>query len=200
MLRDMLGFRQNVHPPYVKEYLERFEQDGHSEEMISLDLETTDIRVKHAEVLSLGMVPLGNRKILIDQASHAFFAVRQQDRENTKVHEIIANSADLSFQDYLPDFLGSLTNKVILGHHIQYDINVINRQLKIAGLPKLKNRMVDTLQMMIDFDRYRDLKLTQKGQYSLYNCCERFGIEVSQTHDALNDAYLTALLYLHLNQ
>ena len=184
-------------PPFYKRYLDRI-QDGFNDEIISLDMETTGVDIKKSDIISFGSVVLVDKKIKVNEELHLHFLSHQYDKENIKVHEILPGMAMDTIEDFIPKILDEIGNRTILGHYVEFDIALLNHQLKKMKLPKIKNPTRDTLKMALQYDGIRDLSRVRKEDYTLYALCERFNIPIIKMHNAIEDAYLTALLYLHL--
>ena len=195
----MHWFRSNKnYPGYYKEYLEKISDEGFSSEIISLDMETNGLNPKTADILSFGSVHLRSSKILPKSEVHLFFNGSSISDESIVIHELFANTSNDVVGESLPILLKEIGNHTILGHYVEFDITLINQQLKKYNLPKLKNPKLDTLNIAMKKDGIYDYRYASRDDYTLYALCNRYGIEVEFTHDALADAYLTALLYLHL--
>lgn len=187
------------YPTFYKRYLELISDEGYSSDIISLDMETTGLNPKTADILSFGAVPIMDGKIKTAEEVHLFFngSATAAD-EAVVIHELFSHTSDQLVSEMLPMLLGVIGNKTILGHFVEFDIALLNQQLKKLKLPKLKNPSLDTLTLAMKKDGIHDYSYAHKDDYTLYALCKRHDIDVEYTHDALADAYMTALLYLHL--
>lgn len=192
----MSWWRKKEYPEFYKQYLQAYDAD--ESRIISLDIETDTHQSKKAKIISFGSVDIVEDLVPFSSIVEMHFSTPSGDNENIKIHELINRSDLPSVEAKLPDILSSIGSKIILGHFIEFDIEVINQALKSVGAGPLKNNSLDTLQLALKRDGVRDLSRVKREDYSLYALCERFGIVVSDGHQALTDAYLSALLYLHL--
>lgn len=161
-------------------------------------METTSFNIKAADILSYGSVPIVDRKVIVSEEKHYFFNGGESSNESIIIHELFSHTSNEVISDSIPFIIDSIANNIVLGHYVTYDIGLINHQLKLMGLPKLKNPTRDTLQIALKKDGVHDYSFAHKEDYTLYALSERYGMDVTHTHDALGDAYLTALLYLML--
>ncbi|HCO82254.1 MAG TPA: 3'-5' exonuclease, partial [Arenibacter sp.] len=97
----------------------------------------------------------------------------------------------------MEELLGFLNNAIIVAHHAIFDITMINRALERNGLPRLKNKVLDTSHL------YKKTLLTsnvfkKKEHYSLDELAEKFDISKKDRHTALGDAYITAIAFLKI--
>jgi len=73
-----------------------------------------------------------------------------------------------------------------------FDIEMINAALKRMGLPKLKNKTIDTGIL------YKKLEGKKDSHFNLDVLCEEFNIPKHDRHTAAGDAFITALLFLKI--
>jgi len=193
--------RKKNYPSYVQDYLERIQDEGFSTQIIALDMETSSVDERKAKILSFGSITGDDQRIFPDTERHLFFMNdHEATDENLIIHEILDDENKSDFKDHLPEILQWIGNKKILGHFVQFDISLINRELKKQGFPLLKNPSIDTLKLALKYDGVHDFSFVKKENYTLYSLCKRFEIDIFNTHDALEDAYLSFLVYHHLKQ
>jgi len=81
----------------------------------------------------------------------------------------------------------------LVAHHAAFDIAMINAGLKRMGLPKLKNKVLDTGHL------FQKTKLdSSKAHFSLDELAKRFNIPLHDRHTASGDAFITSLVFLKL--
>ena len=97
------------------------------------------------------------------------------------------------FSEIADDFLEFIKDKKIIIHNASFDIGFINNELKIIGLPALKNKIIDTVSLA--------RKKLNTRIANLDYLCRRFEIDLSERklHGALLDSHLLAEVYLELN-
>jgi DNA polymerase-3 subunit epsilon len=126
----------------------------------------------------------------------------KQDYYNTetvKIHGILKNSRteQISELEAIQQLLAFLKNSVIIAHHATFDITMINRALERQGLPRLKNKVLDTSNL------YKNTLITstifkKKDHYSLDELALKFDICKKDRHTAIGDAYITAITFLKI--
>lgn len=186
------------YPAFFQDYIDLIADEGFSKDLIAFDMETNGLNPKTSEILSFGSIPIVDGKIKSSEEIHLFFNGTSVESDSIVIHELFAHTSDQVAEEYLPLILKAIGNKTILGHFVQFDIALINQLLKKLNLPKLKNPSVDTLKLALKKDGINDYNYAKREEYTLYALCTRYGIEVEFVHDALADAYLTALVYLHM--
>jgi DNA polymerase-3 subunit epsilon len=56
-------------------------------------------------------------------------------------------------------FLGFIKDAVLVGHHVSFDVKMINEALKRMGLGKLKNKSIDSDAMYQNLKDYRKISI-----------------------------------------
>lgn len=194
--------KNREYPAFWREYLARFDQkipkNTPIEEVrfVVFDTETTGLNVKEDQILSIGAVEVIGSNIAIQNSFERF--VHQSFTpiaSNIEIHEILPDSASKSQSEEaaIKDFLEYIGNSVLVGHHVGFDVTIVNQSLQSMGTFKLKNKSLDTglLAKRVQVPPYPD-------KYALDDLCDQYGIEQHDRHNAAGDAYLTAILFLKL--
>ncbi|MBZ9778969.1 3'-5' exonuclease [Psychroflexus sp. CAK8W] len=191
---DNLFKKKEDYPEFWQAYAAKFKQSDRSR-VIVLDCETTGLTPGEDKILSIGAVALHDNVIHVKDHFYVFLNQKLNKPESIAVHGIVKNKpySLISESDALKQLLKFLSNSKILGHHIQFDIQMINIALATMGLPKLKNQVADTN------DLYSKFKgVDQSMHKSLDELCDEFHIPKKDRHTALGDAFLTAQVYQRL--
>jgi len=146
-------------------------------------------------MLSIGAVAISGNRILIKDSFSCFLHQENYKADQIAIHGILkeSDSEKTPERDAIISFLSYIKNATLVGHHIAFDIAMINNALHRIGLPKLKNKRIDTDAL---YQRYKSYP--EEQHTSLDSICEEFSIPKSERHTAIGDAYLTALVYLKL--
>ena len=166
---------------------------------VVLDTETTVFSYESHRVLCIGALELINRTIKVQNSFEVYVIQKYYDKESAKIHGILKKGKKhrITELEALKQFLAYVKNDVIVAHHAHFDITMINTALKRNGLPKLKNKVLDTSVL------YRRTLLTthmleKKEQYTLDELADKFSISKADRHTALGDAYITAIAFLKI--
>lgn len=158
--------------------------------MVSLDLETTGLRVRHDRVVQIGA-------IRSDDESQVFGSLVNPDiaipAASTRIHGITDNAvtdAD-SFPLALPRLRTFIDGKVLLGYNIGFDLAVLNAEAERHGvdwqwtaglcLRQLATRLLGNEAMLMLGD--------------LETLAAHFQVPVTSRHTALGDAATTLAIY-----
>lgn len=192
-------FKKSVknYPKFWETYLEEFNTESSNKRYVVFDCETTGLNTKTDRILSIGAIVIENEKIKI--ANH-FSVFLKQDffrKESVAIHGIRKEGDEEKFveAEAIIQFLDFIKNATLVGHHANFDIEMINQALNRLEAGKLKNQYMDTDIM------YQKLKYYPSEQHtSLDELCDVFKIRKTERHTASGDAYITALLFLKLKK
>lgn len=165
-----------------------------------VDSETTGVDTKNDFILSYGSVKVKGNSILIGSSREFYLKTKKLSKEAIKIHELVPNQETISREDLIRVFLGDAGNQPIVGHHIGFDLALLEKAGRSFGLKKIKNPVIDTLELGIrlEIGKYADPNRINFSEYSLDSMCLRYGIFPDDRHTAGGDAFLTAQLLIKL--
>lgn len=170
----MLDWIKNInkeYPKFWKEYLSKF--DKKSERFVVLNLETTGFDPQHDKILSIGAVAVENGNIIVND----FFEAKLNQTENTVIE----------------DFIKYISNSVLIGHRINFDIEILNTTLENLHAGRLKNEALD-IEIM-----HQKLNMTNKN-FSIDDLVQHYNISKTYRLSTAEESFLIALLFLKLKQ
>lgn len=191
----MFDWLKNINKDYPEfwiAYLSKFEQK--SNRFVVLSTETSGLSLSKDVILSMGAFSIVNDSILIADsfetviAQYKFFhdnGISNEFTVETKMKKMVEPDGI----NALVDFIG---NSVLVGHHIDFDVEMINVALEKLGCGRLKNEALDIDVM------HRKLKDINNKQFSLEELCDIYKIPKSDRNSSSEDAYKIALLFLKL--
>jgi len=169
--------------------------------VVVIDAETTGLDLKKDRLLSLGGLRVQGNSIQLNHHFEAYLPTPAdlQDLSAVPIHGILPNSNRYTYTEenkLLSDFLTFVGDRIIVGHHIGFDVEILNRALERQGGGKLQNQVLDTAKLA---ERLHPVGYwTPRDQFSLDKLARRYRIPLSDRHTALGDAYITAVLWLKL--
>lgn len=169
--------------------------------VIVLDAETTGLDTATDRILSLGGLKVEGNSIDLGQKFEAYLPTPDGHSASgaVAVHGIIPNSRRYNYvaeEKLLIDLLSYVDNSLIVGHHIGFDLQILNLALARNGAGPIVNRVVDTAKLSM---RLRPAGYwSPKDDYSLDTLARRYRIPLSDRHTALGDCYITSILWLKL--
>lgn len=167
-----------------------------------IDAETTGLSPRKDRLLSLGGLRVRGHTVFVRDHFEAYLPtpLQLEGESAVSIHGIVPNSLRYAYDTEeellkrLLLFLGS--DGLIVGHHIGFDLAMINDALARQGAGPLLNQVVDTSKLA---ERIRPVGYwTPPKEFSLDSLARRYRIPLSDRHTALGDAYITAVLWLKL--
>jgi len=182
-----------------KEFSSLFDEMTEEEEFVSFDCETTGLNVKKDEILSIGGVKIINSKIELSESFERFLApVNDIHKESIKIHHIrpcdIENSIDAKIA--IEEFLHFIGNRTLIGYYIKFDIAMINRYAKKLIGTTIPNKSIELSSMY--YKRYQKQSSHEFVDLKFDTIMNKLDLPKLGQHDALNDAVMSAMMYLKL--
>lgn len=169
-------------------------------EFVVLDTETSGFELSKDQVISFGAIKIKNRKILVAESLELFPPTELPLTPAVTVHGIVATENALSPEQFAERLIEFIGNGIIVGHHIQFDLDMLLKSLRPFGLSSFPNSVIDTYSLCLRLDHgpLADQSQINQEDYSLDRLCQRFGIALDDRHTASGDAFLTAQLFQKL--
>ena len=166
---------------------------------IAFDTETTGFDLKKDRILCIGAVTIKNNTIDVSRGFEEYIAQDTFNPETVKIHGIIQHEKleTLTEEEAVKAFLKYIGNSVLVAHHAGFDIGMMNAALHRMGLPKLKNKVLDTVNLYRGTLIISNL-INRDKTYSLDEIAETYSIEIKDRHTAAGDAFITAIAFLKI--
>jgi len=173
--------------------------DIDSTRFVVLDTETTGFDYENDRILCIGAIVLQNYRIPIQESLEVYIQQEHYNKATAQIHGILRASVlnrpnEIEGLQQFIDFLG---DSIIVAHHTFFDVSMINKALERNGLPKLKNKTLDTAHLYKKTLLYSPL-LVHKESYTLDDLADKFDISKKDRHTAMGDAYITAIAFLKI--
>ena len=165
---------------------------------VVLDCETSGLDYKKDSILSIAGLSIQNFQIDIGTHFEAFFYHQNYlPDDSVKVHGILGNhlKQGQSEKEILLDLLAFLRDSIIVGHHIGFDVAILNQALKKHFEITLNNKTLDTAWLA---KRITNPTATSFTPQPLDALCKEYNIPLGKRHTAAGDTFITALLFLKL--
>lgn len=191
-------FTYKKYPLFWKNYLQNFKgkqpKSIENTRFVVIDTETTGLKITTDKMLSIGAIGITNTTINVADSIEIYLIQEEYTTETVEIHGILksGNIKKVTEQEAIETFTNFIKNAVLIGHHIAFDVEMINTALKRMQLPKLKNKQIDTGIL------YKKLEGKKEQHYALDYLCNEFKIPKHDRHTASGDAFITALLFLKI--
>jgi DNA polymerase-3 subunit epsilon len=161
---------------------------------IVLSTETTGLSPNKDVILSLAAFAVVEDRIFIGDSFESTVLQHKYFHDNGIFNENAVDSKinKLSEADAIQGFIEYLGNAVLVGHHVNFDVEIINAALEKIGCGKLKNEALD---IGVMYEKFTD---TADKNFSLDELAAAFKIPKTGRNTSSEDAYRIALLFLKL--
>ena len=191
----MLDWLKNInkeHPEFWKSYLSKFEKK--SNRFVVLSTETSGLNIVKDVILSIGSFAVIDNSIVIRDNFEGVLLQYKFLHDHGLSNEFIVESKmkKLGEAEAIKSLIDFIGNATLVGHHIDFDVEMINVALERLDCGRLKNEALDVDIM------YRKLHDLNEKQFSLDELCTIYKIPKSDRNSSSEDAYNIALLFLKL--
>jgi DNA polymerase III subunit epsilon len=168
---------------------------------VVVDTELTGLDAKRDSIVSIGAVRMTGGRIDIGGSYYQLFKPGTAlSAESVVIHEITPSEVEEKplIETALAGFMDFIGMDVLVGHLISIDLEFINKEMKRIVGHKASNPALDTYSIYEWLAaRIPDHKCfaEKPARPTLYDIAKCFGIPVSGAHNAMMDAYTTALLF-----
>ncbi|PWW95245.1 3'-5' exonuclease [Clostridium perfringens] len=179
--------------PLVLEYGEKFSlliNEFEKENIIVFDVESTGVDVTEDEIIQIAAIKLNKKGEVVDKFEK-FLKNKKPVKDSYYVHGFSDEMLQRIGEDkekVLKEFVEYSKDSIIVGHNVQYDINILCSELERnnLGKPKFKT-FYDTL------DIYRRF-YPGNINYKLENLSKVYDTKHKPSHDAMDDIIATGEL------
>lgn len=190
---DWLKHINKESPEFWKNYLAKF--DKKSKRYVVLSTETTGTSIVKDVILTISAFAVIDDSIYIGDSFEAVLLQYRFFHDNQLSNEFIIESKMLKLgeSDAIKSFIDYLGNAILVGHNIDFDVEMINAALERLDCGRLKNEALD-----IDI-MYRKLNdIHEDKKISLEELSQIYKLPNSEIESSTEDAYKIALLFLKL--
>lgn len=193
-------FFRKKYPSFWQDYLSYFKRNSKNtfEEIrfVVFDTETTGLDVKNDKILSIGAVAISDKTIWVKDSFECYLKQDLFDKKTVEFHGIRKEgNHKITEEKAVQEFLQYIKNAVLIGHHINFDVMMINKALANLGLANLKNTLLDTGNL-----HKKTLIDKNDPHFSLDELIKIYKITPHDRHNALGDAFITAQVFLKIIQ
>ncbi|MDW6002127.1 3'-5' exonuclease [Vibrio mangrovi] len=172
-----------------------------NQEYVSLDCETTSLDPQRAELVSIAATKIIGNRILTSQSFEVkLCAPRSLDAGSVRIHRIRHQDLNdgLTEPEALAQLLAFIGNRPLVGYHIRYDKTILDIACrKHLGFP-LPNRLIEVSQLY--HEQLEKLLPNAYFDLSLEAICHHLDLPLQNKHDALQDAFSAALVFVRLTK
>lgn len=171
------------------------------DEVVVFDTETTGLDTKKDTIISIGAVKVRGNKILSSQSFELFLKTSKEiSAQSITIHHIRPCDLEDAVEplEAARAFLEFIGNRPLIGYYLEFDIAMINRLVKPWLGVTLPNKQIEVSGLYFD----KKIALIPQGNIDLRfdTILRDLNIPRMGQHNALNDAIMTAMIYIKLQQ
>lgn len=184
-------FFNKEYPEFWKKYTDSFKNPATKYVVISM--ETSGLDTEKDVIMSIAATSVIDNRIIIKDSFEIFIIHKRHtelDIDNefisvSKIEKVFENNA-------IETLLNYLSNSIIIGHRVDFDIEMLNEALSRMKLGNIRNEAFDIEAM---FNKIQD---TNEKKYSLEEMSKSLKATLSDRNSVADDAYSIALLFLKM--
>lgn len=193
-------------PEWWREYFVETQAIDRSQRVSSflfkvVDLETTGFDYQSDRIISAGVIPSFGYELYPAQAYHTLIRQDFIKKDGVQIHGLTMRDIQSGIEevDFLKQIVDQLKGTIIVGHHIGFDVAMINAGLQRHWGLSLINPVIDTAYL---YKRCYPIKFIYDKYVnqipSLDDIAEEFELVFHDRHSALGDAAITGVIFLKL--
>jgi DNA polymerase-3 subunit epsilon len=162
---------------------------------VALDFETTGLDYKHDAVVSFGVVPVRGGRVVVGEGAHELVAAGVPSSPvSMRIHQILPRDLEGGVAPAAAaERLGAaLDGRFLLTWYADVEIAFLRRMFG-GGRRVWTRRTVDVRRLVIALEH-----VDPQARFGLSATALRYGVPVAAPHEALDDALVTAQLFLVL--
>ncbi len=174
--------------------------DPFTDEYVCFDVESTGLNPKIDDIISIAAVKIKGNKILSSQKFERLVSTdKSMSAKNIEIHRL--RVCDLEFGEevelVIKDFLYFIGSRKLVGYYLEFDVNMVNKYLKKMLGISLPNEQIEVSAIYYD----QKIEFIPQGHVDLRfdAIMKDLDLPIMSKHDALNDAIMTAMIFLKLN-
>jgi len=169
---------------------------------VVFDTELSGLDPARDFIVSIGALKMTGGKIELGNEFYRLVKpAGEMTRKSVEIHGITPKELETArgLDEILPELIDYITDSVLVGHFVSIDMAFVNAALKVKYSKKLGNPAIDTGAvhewLSDNGEAFRKRYRGGSEKTDLFSIANRCGITIDSTHNALNDAFITAQLF-----
>ena len=168
---------------------------------VVFDTETTGTLPSRDRIVSFGAVGVRNMEIVPEDSFECVVRV-PYNSSTVVVHGITKEESmreGIDEEDALRQFSDYIGDACLVGHHVDFDVIIVNHARARYGMPLMKNGSLDLMKLVIALEEAGAIEPREDPtNFKLDGLLDQYGVGKSGRHTASGDSFLTAMIFLRL--
>lgn len=179
------------YPEFWKKYVDSFKNPA--KKYVVISMETSGLDTEKDVIMSIAATSVLDNRIIVKDSFEIFIIHKRHTELDIDEEFISVSKIEKVFENVaIETLLNYLSNSILIGHRVDFDIEMLNEALSRMKLGKIRNEAFDTEAM------FNKIMETNEKKYSLEEMCKSLNITTSNRNSAADDAYTIALLFLKM--
>lgn len=165
--------------------------------LYALDLEMTGLDPHHDEIVSIGLLPIINGKIVLNKGQHKLIKITGSVGQSATIHGVTDNQLNqaISLDEAISWLLKETMGSILIAHHAPLDLSFIQQALYQQTKQNIRLFAIDTMHIEQRRLAHKQQPI-KEGDLRLNSCRKRYNLPHYDAHNALIDALSCAELLL----
>ena len=168
-----------------------------STRFVTLSIQTTGLNPTKDVILTIGAVAVDNNQLVLADSFEVVLLQYIYNHENGFSNEFIIESKmpKCTEADGIQKLVSFLGNAVIIGHRIDFDLEMINEALDKLNCGSLKNEALD---LEIMFKKWKES--SDEKKFSIAEIAQALKLPETSENTSIDEAYTMGLCFLKLKK
>jgi DNA polymerase-3 subunit epsilon len=191
----MLEWLKNInkeYPEFWKNYISKFEK--RTSRFVVISTETSGLNPSKDVILSIGALGVENNSIVVQDYFEMVLLQYKYLHDNGISSDFLLESEQPKMSEWqaMEKFIEYIGNSTLVGHRINFDVEMINEVLEKMACGRLKNEALD-LEIM-----HKKLNDINNANFTIEQLGTLYKIPKTDRISTTDDAYTLSLLFLKL--
>ena len=191
-MKILYGVEANMIKDSAKIVLNPADLKWEGQEFIAFDTETTGLSSVYDTMIEIGAVKMVDGEVIdrFDEFINPHHPLASTTINLTSItDEMVSQGGDEA--DVVKRFMDFCGDRPLCGHNVQFDVGFVDAALRRAGLPTIKQPVIDTLELS-------RLLHPERSNHKLDSLTRKYNVVLDHHHRADSDAEATGLLMYKL--
>lgn len=168
---------------------------------VVFDTETTGTTPSRDKIVSFGAVAIQGLEIVPEDSFECVIRI-PFNSSSVVVHGITKEQSQregIEEFDAIKQFSEYVGDACLVGHHVDFDVIVVNHARVRHGMSIMGNGSIDLMRLVLALEEAGAIPVRENPHdFSLDGLLEQYGVGKADRHTATGDSFLTAMVFLQL--